>query len=511
MSSSRGFDRPPSYHSGSEHKFSNYAPSRDMYGAEMHSQPAYSYYAEDEIQHFYKWTSPPGIVKIMALLIVVMCVGIFACVASTLPWDLDYYAAGTGMGMGGTGAGTQFHGSSYGGFGSNYGYAFGYGGNYIDPRVAKKFMIAMGAISFIFAMGLFVLLVSKAHWSKSRRFFLIVIIGSGVLGGLVLIATIVYIMGVNPSAQASGSVFYNQVVALCSQFYSPATSGVFINQYLYHYCVVEPQEAIAIVFGFLVVAAFAIILFFAIRTRKKIGEYGKMNILWEKERVEEEEPPNVEDWVKNVSGEPEEVPPMAYEPEVNGSSSPPHYEERSRNGTPAMPEAEVPLMNNHRTSNLYSSSSDATTKPPQKRPPRKRRAGRAKRPNTEGYDTDYTTGAESCEELDAEDDEWESKYPPITSDQQRQEYKRDFDSGLQEYKRLQAELDEVNKKISQLDKQLDDLQEGTEEYQAVADEYNDLKDLKKSEAYKDKKMHCKQLKGKLSHIKSLVSDYDNQK
>uniref|UniRef100_A0A803J7U9 Uncharacterized protein n=1 Tax=Xenopus tropicalis TaxID=8364 RepID=A0A803J7U9_XENTR len=63
---------------------SNYAPSKDVYGAEMHSQPAYSYYPEDEIQHYYKWSSPPGIIKIMYLLIVVMCVGIFACVASTL-------------------------------------------------------------------------------------------------------------------------------------------------------------------------------------------------------------------------------------------------------------------------------------------------------------------------------------------------------------------------------------------------------------------------------------------
>lgn len=56
------------------------------------------------------------------------------------------------------------------------------------------------------------------------------------------------------------------------------------------------------------------------------------------------------------------------------------------------------------------------------------------------------------------------EYPPITSDQQRQLYKRSFDTGLQEYKSLQAELDEVNKELSRLDKELDDYREESEEY-----------------------------------------------
>lgn len=56
------------------------------------------------------------------------------------------------------------------------------------------------------------------------------------------------------------------------------------------------------------------------------------------------------------------------------------------------------------------------------------------------------------------------EYPPITSDQQRQLYKRNFDTGLQEYKSLQAELDEVNKELSRLDKELDDYREESEEY-----------------------------------------------
>lgn len=60
------------------------------------------------------------------------------------------------------------------------------------------------------------------------------------------------------------------------------------------------------------------------------------------------------------------------------------------------------------------------------------------------------------------------EYPPVSSDQQRQTYKRDFDAELQEYKRLQAELDEISKELSRLDKELDDYIEGSEEYKVAA-------------------------------------------
>lgn len=46
----------------------------------------------------------------------------------------------------------------------------------------------------------------------------------------------------------------------------------------------------------------------------------------------------------------------------------------------------------------YSSSDNFET--PSKRAPAKRRAGKSKRPEQDHYDTDYTTGGESCEELE---------------------------------------------------------------------------------------------------------------
>ncbi|KAM5192241.1 occludin [Mantella aurantiaca] len=509
--SGRPFESPPPYRPD-EYRPSNYAPSRDMYGGEIRSQPAYSYYPDDEvpvIQHFYKWSSPPGIIKMMAILIVVMCVGIFACVASTLPWDLDITGQSMGYGLGGySGYSGAYNGYGFGS--SQMGMGFAYGGNYTDPRAAKGFILAMAAICFIISMVLFVMLVTRTNTSTTRRFYLIVIIASAIIGGLVFIATIVYTIGVNPVAQASGSAFYTQIVSLCNQFYSPVTTGVFVNQYLYHYCVVEPQEAIAIVLGFLIVVAFAIIIFFAVKTRRKINRYGKMNILWRKEKLEGEGDPNVEEWVKTVN--PEAVPAMSeYNEKVNGSV----MEYRSVNGGQAysehlgsrvIPEDVYPVKNESGFSpHAYSSSSDAS----KKGPPRNKRPGRARRSPNENNDLDYTTGGESGEEL--EDEDWDSEYPPITSDPQRHGYKRDFDTGLQEYKKLQAEIDDITKSLSRLDRELDEHPEGSQSYRAVADEYNRLKDIKSSPDFQNKRQRCKLLKARLNHIKRMVSDFDSHK
>nr|XP_032625457.1 occludin isoform X2 [Chelonoidis abingdonii] len=446
--SSRPFESPPPYRPD-EFKPSHYAPSNITYAEEMrsqpmYSQPAYSYYPEDEVQHFYKWTSPPGIIKIMSVLIIVMCVGIFACVASTLPWDLEFYGSsslGSGVGY----PGYSGYGGSYsGGYGYGYGYggAYGIGGNYIEPRAAKGFILAMSAFCFIAGMAIFIISVTNSSMSRTRRYYLIVII------------------------------------------------------------------AIAIVLGFLVIVAFAIIIYFSVKTRSQMNYYGKMNILWDKAKVYEEDPPNVEEWVKTVNAEPV----VDYPDQVAGSMVYSVSEQVNENRVytdthRAMPKSEVivPLMKDLTQSNYTGNSSyDGSTK----EPPQKRKAGRWKRTNSDYHDADYTTGGESCDELE---EDWDREYPPITTDQQRQAYKRDFDSGLQEYKSLQAELDEVSKTLSRLDKELDDYSEDSEEYKVAADEYNRMKDIKASADYKNKKAQCKKLKSKLSHVKRMVSDYDNRR
>uniref|UniRef100_A0A9L0ILP3 Occludin n=1 Tax=Equus asinus TaxID=9793 RepID=A0A9L0ILP3_EQUAS len=464
--SSRPLESPPPYRPD-EFKPNHYAPSNDIYGGEMHvrpmlSQPAYSFYPEDEILHFYKWTSPPGVIRILSMLIIVMCIAIFACVASTLAWDRGYGSSLLGGGIGYPYGGTGF-GSSFGGYG--YGYSYGYGA-YTDPRAAKGFLLAMAAFCFIAALVIFVTSVIRSEMSRTRRYYLMVIIVSAILGIMVFIATIVYIMGVNPTSQASGSLYSSQIYALCNQFYTPAATGLYVDQYLYHYCVVDPQEV-------------------------KNVSAGSQDM-----------PPPPSDYMERVDS------PAAYSSngKVNDKRS---YPESSYKSTP-VPEVvqELPLTSavDDVRQPRYSSSGNFET--PSKRAPTKGRAGKSKRPEQDHYETDYTTGGESCDELE---EDWVREYPPITSDQQRQLYKRSFDTGLQEYKSLQAELDEVNRELSRLDKELDDYREESAEYMAAADEYNRLKQVKGSADYKSKRNYCKQLKSKLSHIKKMVGDYDRRK
>ncbi len=58
-----------------------------------------------------------------------------------------------------------------------------------------------------------------------------------------------------------------------------------------------------------------------------------------------------------------------------------------------------------------------------------------------------------------------STYPEITSDAERHDYKREFDADLREYKRLCAEMDDINDQLNKLSRQLDTLDETSAKYQ----------------------------------------------
>lgn len=481
-------------------------PYESENGYNVAPQPAYSYYADDEIQHFYRWNSPPGIIKIMSSICIILCVGIFACVASTLAHDNSIAMSGFG-GYGGSYGGGTYGGGTYGGgtygggtgFGGSYGYGGGmYGGMnyYNDPRRGKGFMLAMAIICFLAVMVIFIMVISHQRMSKGRKFYLAIIIVSAILAFLMLIATIVYLVAVNPMSQSYGSTQFNQIYALCAQYQQPQP-GVLVNQYLYHYCVVEPQEAIAIVLGFIVTIALIVILVFALKTRKRINAYGKDNILWRRLKVVED--PNavedVEAWVNDVSAAPETVV-SAYPEKFGGSRN--HLDDESdykppHSNSPAVAE-EIPL----RSAAPYSSGSE---RPSSSGRPKKRGGRRA-----DGYDTDGYMS--SGDELDDED--FSSEFPPIEYEHERDEYKRVFDDDHIEYKDLQAELDAINRKMAEVDRELDDHTEGSPQYLDALDEYNELKNKKKSPDYQMKKKRCKYLKSKLSHIKRMVSEFDRR-
>ncbi|XP_050177128.1 occludin [Myiozetetes cayanensis] len=507
MFSKKSYDSPPTGYGPP----TNYgpptgygAPTGDYgydYGAR--SPPPGSYYIEDVPQHFYKWSSPPGVVRILEATIILLCIAIFACVASTLAWEYGYGFGGLyGSGLGG------FYGSGYYGSGLNYGYGYGgYYGGVTNPRTANGFMIAMAVLCFLAQLGLFVASVSKSSGSRSRRFYLVVLVVSAVLALAMLIASIVYVVGVNPQAQMTGSYYYNPLLTICSQIYSGST---YLNQYLYHYCTVDPQEAVAIVCGFLIVILLCLICFFAHKTRSKIWKYGKPNIYWDKVPVVQEGP-NVEEWVKNVTdgaSAQDETATLAYSEKPTSPITAPPYS----------PPSYSPPPNGYYPSGTYSTHGDPPEQEPspaegkgREQPPKPpTRRGRRRRRNPEldesQYETDYTTAVESGDERDR--DQWASLYPPISSDATRQRYKQEFDSDLRRYKELCADMDAINDRLGQLGKQLDSVPEDSPQYQDLAEEYNRLKDLKRSPDYQSKKLETKTLRNKLFHIKRMVSDYD---
>lgn len=68
-------------------------------------------------------------------------------------------------------------------------------------------------------------------------------------------------------------------------------------------------------------------------------------------------------------------------------------------------------------------------------------------------------------------------YPEITSDEQRQQYKTEFDSDLSRYKSLCADMDELGDRIHQLSGQLDCLDVESIKYQVKDSSAQNLKRL----------------------------------
>ncbi|CAJ1068619.1 occludin b [Xyrichtys novacula] len=470
---------PPYLYNGNKHHRHRHS--------EFTSNPAFSYYPGDKVLHYYRWSSPPGVMKILSIIIIIMCVAIFACVASTLAWDYDMSLMGLGGGGGlvpgyggygnsyGAGSFGGSYSGSYGGtYGSSYGGvgggSYGYGGAQMDPRAGKGFIIAIAGITFIAILIIFILVVSRQSAAQKPSFYLATIIISAILAFLMIIATIVYLVAVNPTAQSTGSIYYSQIRQLCAQYQNQnQAQGIFLNQYLYHYCVVEPQEAIAIVLGFLVFVALIILLVFAVKTRNQIRRWGPERVLWEEVKVVNDGLHNsVGEWVKNVSGDPE-IPLNDPNPHVGGSRD---YLDQLDNNKPLYLPGDSDI-----------SSSVYRTK-------------------------DYDPGMESGDDLEEED--FSVLFPSILDEQERLTYKREFDLDHQEYKSLQAELDGINQDLADLDQELNRHAEGSPQFLDAMDEYTRLKNLKKSPNYQIKKKRCKYLRSKLSHIKRKISEYDRR-
>uniref|UniRef100_A0A8C0HE10 Elongation factor for RNA polymerase II n=1 Tax=Chelonoidis abingdonii TaxID=106734 RepID=A0A8C0HE10_CHEAB len=104
------------------------------------------------------------------------------------------------------------------------------------------------------------------------------------------------------------------------------------------------------------------------------------------------------------------------------------------------------------------------------------------------------------------------KYASISSLEQRQSYKNDFNAEYNEYRDLHARIERITRRFTQLDSQLKQLSQGSEEYKTIHDqilqEYRKIK--KTNPNYSQEKNRCEYLHNKLAHIKKLIAEYDQQ-
>ncbi|KAF4794805.1 RNA polymerase II elongation factor ELL [Turdus rufiventris] len=134
------------------------------------------------------------------------------------------------------------------------------------------------------------------------------------------------------------------------------------------------------------------------------------------------------------------------------------------------------------------------------------------------------------------------KYAAISSSEQRQSYKNDFNAEYNEYRDLHARIERITRRFTQLDAKLKQLLQGSEEYKAgatsgdlltrkglsetigvlsqklleaistihdqILQEYRKIK--KTNPNYSQEKNRCEYLHNKLAHIKKLIAEYDQQ-
>ncbi|XP_031195993.1 RNA polymerase II elongation factor ELL [Mastomys coucha] len=127
-------------------------------------------------------------------------------------------------------------------------------------------------------------------------------------------------------------------------------------------------------------------------------------------------------------------------------------------------------------------------------------------------DPDQNGACDSEPTSSSETPDYLLKYPAISSSEQRQSYKNDFNAEYSEYRSLHARIEQITRRFTQLDAQLRQLSQGSEEYETtrgqILQEYRKIK--KTNTNYSCEKRRCEYLHRKLAHIKRLIAEYDQR-
>nr|XP_057901868.1 RNA polymerase II elongation factor ELL2 isoform X1 [Doryrhamphus excisus] len=175
------------------------------------------------------------------------------------------------------------------------------------------------------------------------------------------------------------------------------------------------------------------------------------------------------------------------------------WTERSSNSSPSVADQTVESLKSKKRHNVENDKGEVNDKNPdtyQDCPEKEKKPGQS---------TVFSTTIEVPD--------YETKYTPLVSMDQRQSYKNDFNAEYDEYRLLHARVENITRRFTQLDSQCRKLTPGTKEHQKVQEEV--LKEYKKmkqhSPNYHVDKQRCEYLHNKLAHIKRLIADFDQRR
>ena len=100
-------------------------------------------------------------------------------------------------------------------------------------------------------------------------------------------------------------------------------------------------------------------------------------------------------------------------------------------------------------------------------------------------------------------------YTTILTEEQRVQYKTEFNLNYAKYRKLHNVLDQVSKRFSHLETKLKQHQQGSEGFKDVkAQIYTEYERSKGDRVYQEARREFLYLHEKLAHIKKLVRDYE---
>ncbi|XP_078283161.1 RNA polymerase II elongation factor ELL2 isoform X1 [Rhinoraja longicauda] len=137
------------------------------------------------------------------------------------------------------------------------------------------------------------------------------------------------------------------------------------------------------------------------------------------------------------------------------------------------------------------------------------RVGKQHKENLKEHETTNTSAAASST---VEMPDYLLKYSAITSLELCQNYRNDFNAEYNEYRDLHTRIGNVTEQFMQLGSKIKTLSPGTEEYKMAEDQiFEKYRKFKKAHpTYREEKIRCEYLHRKLSHIKQLIIEYDQQ-